>query len=344
MENRLNDEIKDIVASGKYDLELISFEFDIPIEKLKKYQNELIEKRKNDSKQSLNDIEISDETGGLIAKFNKCKSERDKEKRARIISRLISNIKTINLSIEQCEILLSEIEQKDIIKEVKGPVLKRGIELKYLNAINDKINEITNTDALKELKKKLTDTICMNNPIIANGLRIKIDEQINKINSNKAIKQLYQSISPDILLIVSDLASGIMKSEKALELISNEAQKRMRIGPKTIFALNEEQQRKQVIMQIKGCLKKNAIQYPICNPKATIEQLQTLGDINQIDAIGIVIQNMIERSKFEDARKLCDEYCTIKDRENPMYPHISSLRTMIKSAENKQKDSSEPIK
>ena len=35
----------------------------------------------------------------------------------------------------------------------------------------------------------------------------------------------------DILLIVSDLASGIMKSEKALELISNEAQKRMRIGP-----------------------------------------------------------------------------------------------------------------
>ena len=53
---------------------------------------------------------------------------------------------------------------------------------------------------------------------------------------------------------------------------------------------------------------------------------------------------MIKRSKFEDARKLCDEYCTTKDRENPMYPHISSLRNMIKSAENKQKDSSELIK
>ena len=39
MENLLTDELKEIIISGKYDLELISFEFDIPIEQLKNYKN-----------------------------------------------------------------------------------------------------------------------------------------------------------------------------------------------------------------------------------------------------------------------------------------------------------------
>lgn len=341
MENILTDELKEIIISEKYDLELISFEFDIPIEQLIEYKNKLSKRNNNET---MNETEIdqdvsNDKINELFESLNQCQKERDIERIRKSITKLIKKIKTMKLSIEQCEFILNEIGNDFASMQVK-----KSIELKYLDAIDQKVKEINDANKLKEIRRKLTPEVCKRNLIITDGLKIKIDMKLNKINSRNATEQLYENISPDILSIALDLARGVTKSEKAIELINNETQKRMQNSPKTVFQLNEKQQRKQVIMQIKGCLRRSANEFPIDNPNATIEQLQTLGDINQIDAIGIVIQNMIKRSKFEDARKLCDEYCTTKDRENPMYPHISSIRNMIKSAENKQKDSSELIK
>lgn len=341
MENLLTDELKEIIISGKYDLELISFEFDIPIEQLKNYKNKL---SKGDNIELINETEIvqasnSDEKDEILEDLSQCKKESKFEIKKQRILKLIKKIKTMKLSIEQCEFILGEIGDDYASMQVK-----KSVELKYLDAIDQKIKEINDANELKEIRRKLTPEVCKRNSIITDSLKIKIDMRLYEINSRIATDQLYGNISPDILSIASDLARGITKSEKAIELINSEAKKRTQNSKKTVFTLSEEQQRKQVIMQIKGCLRKRAKEFPIDNPKATIEQLQTLGDIDQINAIGIVIQNMIERNKFEDAKELCDEYCTTKDRENPMYPHISSLRTMIKNAENKQKNSVGPIK
>ena len=303
MENRLTDEIKKIVASERYDLEYISFEFDIPFEQLEKYKNELIEKRKMLS-------EVTEKKGKA------------------------------NTLVNQHKPLQGQAKPTD----KKKKQLENEEKIRFLNAIEERIRETDDVNELKSIKEKLTPEICENNPIIAIGVKRKIEEKIAKINNKNAIERLYNNISPDILLIVSELAKGTVEDKKALEIISNEAKKRTQGIKKTVFTLSEEQQRKQIAMQIKGCLRRRAKEFPIDNPKATIEQLQTLGNISQGEAIECTVQNMIERNKFEDAKNLCDTYCMTNDKDNPLHPYISSLRTMIKNAENKQKNSVGPIK
>ena len=121
MENILTDELKEIIISEKYDLELISFEFDIPIEQLIEYKNKLSKRNNNET---MNETEIdqdvsNDKINELFESLNQCQKERNIERIRKSITKLIKKIKTMKLSIEQCEFILNEIGNDFASMQVK---------------------------------------------------------------------------------------------------------------------------------------------------------------------------------------------------------------------------------
>ena len=160
----------------------------------------------------------------------------------------------------------------------------------------------------------------------------KIENKILKINQQKALYRIRNSISNDIEYIIKELANGTLDKEKAIKIIEEEARKRIESREKTKFSLTEEQEKKQIIIQIKTLLMENPQKYSIKNPEATIIQIQELCGGEQEQAIRTVVNNFIEIKNFEKAKEICNKYSN-KDNRITFQKFIRSLRNQIKKAE-----------
>lgn len=383
------DEIKELIKRG-FDLELISFEFDIPMEVVKRCKQELEiinnetstkiysnEKSENNRKEQIyqkveqmrerynrlffqtNEREkeqvktrrdllpeeiklinsVMTEVEKLIDKMKEA-SRTEKHQAAVEILGKIKEIENLPLTIEQLEKLNSLIRSRELEKirfnvtdkiDLYISKKKKDFAYKLAEAIDVKQSKTENLEELEILKNKITFELVKEDYINVGSLRSKIERKISEIQQKKAIDRIRNEIPLSIEQVITDLAQGTLDIEEAKNIISIEAKKKVDSKPKTRFSLTEEQEKRQILIQIETALKESVNKYHIENPELTVEQLQKLSG-NLEYSINIVVTNLIAGKEFEKAKKLCKSFLS-DDKESSISIFLVKLGKIIKNAE-----------
>ena len=378
------EEIKKLIKYG-FDLDLISFEFDIPIEDIKQCKLELEEKRKNDlnkkrstkkvvknnqpdskikqmrerykklflssdTTEFVQPIEIPQETVDKIniviteieeiVKTIKELPKKESRKEASTVLKQLKKIENDPLTIEQAEKLLSlmQSEKLGFLKlnnadniDIYINKRKRKIVRKLAEAVDIAQSEIEDIEELKRLKKELTANSQIDH-IYVGVVKSRIENKISRLTQQKAINRIKNQIPKEIEDIIIDIAKGRLDISKANEIIEKEAQKRVNSKPQNKFTLTEEQEKRQILIQIKTILRENPEKYYIENPERTIMQVQELcgGELEQ--AISVVVKNLINIKDFNKAKGVCDNLYK-KSKEGSFLIYIRRLKKQIRNGE-----------
>ena len=381
------EEVKKLIKNG-FDLELISFELDIPIEEIKQCKLELETMKQPNSTKTYSAKEIIDSENKqahskmqqmkerykkLYFTSNKIEVKQPKElprQKVEQINSVIAEIEEIVESIKKLpkkerrkevnEILpkLKQIEEYQLTIEQaeKLHYILQSEELKKLNSsITDKIDFYMNrsrkivikklaeaidiaqaqSDELEELKgleRKLTIGMQQNNQIVVGAVKSRIGNKISKIIQQKAIDRIRNDVPEDIEFIIREIANGTLNIQIANKIIDKEAKKRVQKKPKTRFSLTEEQEKRQILIQIRTVLIEKSEQYHIENPEKTILQIQDLcgGELEQ--AIRTVVKNLTNVKDFERAKEVCNKFSS-KDNESLLSVYIRKLKKQIRNDE-----------
>lgn len=374
------EEIKKLIKNG-FDLELMSFELDIPIEEIMQYKLELEKTNKskpiktysareiidNKNKQAHSKMQqMREQYKKLFFKVDKVEvktpkeltnqeielinsviteieeivkgmknlSKKERRKGANVILTKIKKIENYQLTIEQSEKLHSLIQSEELEKLNLNTTdkidfyinrTKKTIVKKLTDAIDIAQLQTEDLQELKNLEKKLTTKMQQSNQIYVGAVKSRIGNKILKINQ----KMVFDRIRNDV---PTDIANGTLDTEIANEIIDKEAKKRIEKKPKNRFSLTEEQEKKQILIQIRTVLMEQPEKYHIENPKVTIKQMQELcgGDLEK--SIRTVVNNLICSKDFERAKEVCDRF-SIKDNDNQIPKYIRTLKNGIRNAE-----------
>ena len=156
--------------------------------------------------------------------------------------------------------------------------------------------------------KKLPKRTDSSNDIRLDSMKNKIERKIYRLHLKNASTRLMSNISPDIELIVKEIANGTLDLEKANEIIDQEAKNRMKGKPNNKFSLTEKQERGQILIQIQSLLRNNSKIYKLQNPEATINILEKLCGITSVNSSKLVIENLLAAQDFTTARQIYSKF------------------------------------
>lgn len=372
IKNNELSEIKELIEKG-FDLELMSFELDIPLEDLIQLKKDIETSKKIKLANSKNPMEqvrerynklffanykkeveipkkltmqqielVNSVTTTIDKEIKEMKGLSKKEKRKNVnsILMLLKQIKDFNLSIEQAEKLYnlmqsSELEHLNLSIEDKMDyyvkINRDRIAKKFAKAIDYAHLQTSDFEELKALERKITSKMEKSNPIFIGGIRTNIYNKMSKIQQQIISERIRNDVPTSISAIINDIVIGKLDVQNANEIINSEAKKRVESKPKTRFSLTEEQERRQILIQIRTVLSDRAEQYRIENPEVAIMQIQKLcgGELEQ--SIRVVVKNLIGQKEFERAKQICNKYALDEEKVTPVF--ITRLKKEIRNKE-----------
>lgn len=386
------EEIKKLIQSG-FDIELISFELDVPIEQVRQCKidiensknnsttraiysaRDIIDKRNNHAHSKIsqmrekyrqlyfrsNKVEVirpkplSQQDMELIRTviatvqetIEKMKTLPKKEKR-KIASSILSELK----KIEEYQLPMAEAEQlyglmcsnelqglnssaTDRIDYYMSKQKSRSAS-KFAKAVENEQYDVDDIEELQRLDRKLTGSMIKENPISVGAVKSRISSRITAIQQQQAIDRIRNDIPISIILVISDLASGNIDMQKANAIIDEEAKRRVESKPKSRFSLTEEQERRQVLIQIRTAITEKADKFHIQDPEKTVLLIQQLCGGELVQSIRAVVKNLTARKDFETAKSICDKFSRQnkdEDTESEHTKYIRGLRNEIRNAE-----------
>lgn len=365
-------EIMNLIKKG-YDLELISFELEIPIEVILQYKSELVRKNNMNKTRNKNNAthkmqELRKRYQKLFLKTTECEYEQamefseqeqeainlaileietviEKMKKAELngefkrgwkeINSELKKIKGYQLTLNQAERLYQLLSERVLLSKKQGidNMMERhriDIARRLARAITTAQFETNDLQALEGIKRKITMQMQKDSPMAFGIARTKIENKISKIKQQEAIDRVKNNISPDIDSIIMGIADGTIDVEKANELIDEEVRKRVEKRPKGKFAITEEQEKRQVLIQIRTALKEKSERYQIKNPETAITKLCELTGDDLSQAIRTIVINLISAKDFERAKEVCDKY----DSREKGTSHSKSIRALTEEIKN----------
>ena len=327
--------IKKWISSG-VDIELLSMEFDIPMNKIMQYKDEM--KKNRDEKDENKLIRL------LSAQIQDIKNTNLKKKNITETNKIVDELENCSLTLEQVNQIynvLSEIQtlKKNEYLDKFYNKFKGKIDQILVKTIDSYLSETNNIEELKKLSKRITYTMCSQNQMLFGTIKYRIQAKIQKLQQIAAIDKAINNIPSSIVQLAYDIVDGKVDIDKANSVIDQEAQKKIKSESKTKFALTHEQTRDQLISQIRYVLRTKGKEIIINDPIVSIDYLNKLSSSKEI-AINIetIVKIYVDNKEFEKAKNLCDRLCTSKDMKNPIYPHIESLRKLIKNKEKKDEN------
>ena len=379
-------EIEKLIKKG-FDLELISFELDIPLKEIQQLHKiiksqeklanneknnprketnnkELINKKieqmrkryqqlffENNKKDNIAQIKVSEEETKQINLCISTIEEKIEEMKAfskierrKIANEIISKMKEIQnypLTIEQAE-KLNFLLKSEELKRLKLDTLDKIdiIIYRYRKIIFKKLAEALDiaqcqTEDIEELNRlgrKITLEMQKENLISVNTVKSRIDTKVSKILQKQAIERIKNDMSENILGIIEDLVNGTLDMENAHTIIEEEAEKKLEKNPKNKFSLTKEQEERQILMKINMTIRDKADKFQIVDPEITILQLQELtqAPINQV--IRTVVENLVSRKKFEEAKEICNKFLS-KNKKGSFAIEMKDLKLRIRNAQ-----------
>ena len=385
------ENIKKLIQKG-FDLELISFELNIPIEQLRQYRLELQKERSTpkenfgqNSKEKQNPyvkikqmrekyrkLYFGENTLGDEIVQQEEISEQDIEAIRKIIAIIENKIQemkslpisekrgiTINILSEMRNIKnyspipLNEAEKlyllmcSEEIKKAFGKTTRDSLFLqvsrhkKFLAtqlaiAIEKAERSIDSLEDLEKLSKKISFTMAKDYPMTLGTVNYAITARINAMKKKQLIDRI-NNIPESIMLIAKQLVDGKIDIQDARIAINEEVEKREQNKLATTkFSLNKEQERAQVLIQIRTAISEKSSELYIQDPMSTILKIQELcgGELGlSIRAVG---KNLINHQDFERAKAICDEFSRKSkddERAKEYIKYIRALRDEIRNSE-----------
>lgn len=281
----------------------------------------------------------------ILDSMNEELTEKQEKIKACAILKEIRGISNYRLTIEQAEQLISVL-QSSKIKNLKptdyndriqySTLYNKGkgiVSKKFIHAIDIVQSETTDIEKLKFLKKKLNSNLFQNYySTISEGVKSKINRKIQKNLDQTILDKIKNGISENILEIVRDLSEGTLDIESANEIINEEAKRRVQSKVKNKFSLTEEQERNQILFQIRTALEERIEQYSITNPETTIYQLHNLSGDSLNQSVSSVINNLINSRSFEKAKKVYAKFET-ESQTDEYSESMVSIKKRIRNAE-----------
>lgn len=281
----------------------------------------------------------------ILDSMNEELTEKQKRNKALGILREIRGMSNHRLTIEQAEQLIL-ILQSSSIRNLKLTKyndraqystlynqVKEIVSKKFIHAIDIAQSETTDIEKLKFLKKKLYSNPFKNYySTISEGVKSKINIKIGRDSSQKVLNKIKNDIPENILEIVGNLSEGTLDIENANEIINEEAKRRVQSKVKNKFSLTEEQERNQILFQIRTALEERTEQYSITNPEMTIYQLHNLCGDSLNQSVSSVINNLIKSKTFERAKKVYAKFENESQTEE-YSDSMESIRKKIRNAE-----------
>lgn len=259
------EEIIELVKYG-CDPELIAFEFNVPIDEIKKVIDTEAKKTFLSRESKMNKIRVKyfnqyysyDSNDGNVASMEPTPQEeknvqevidylkREQENienmsdfnRKAILNVMLKELKildTTNSTLEQTEEIKKMIDRDEFknISKKRGEkgvrefyLRKRRVEKRYSQLIEEKAKKTTDIKKLIELKKKITPEMARENLLISN-IKGRIENKITTINSKVMQYEMRNNVSPEIRGIVIDIAEGTINMQEAQQTILKEAHKRV---------------------------------------------------------------------------------------------------------------------
>ena len=318
-----------------------------------RYRQLLETKTTNNSKEQkdcsqqkpLSQVEIAEmeETIAIIEqKVQEIKDGPNSEKRAKAIG-LVEQIQKFKkyeyLPLETSQRLKNAVYTLDISRKSSEDRLFMAIKNAKLMATNKLVQAIsieqentTDINKLEELYRKLTKDMERISGIAVGSLRSQIQRKISDIQKQNAMNRIKNNIPQSILDIIDNLARGELNTEEANLIIEEEAKKRLASKSHGRFSVTEEQERRQIFIQIRTAIMENADKYIIKNPEKAIMQMQELFRGEEGESIRAVVTNLIERKQFASAKIICSR---ISGAQNNQYVQsiLRRLQEEIKKAE-----------
>lgn len=275
------------------------------------------------------------------------KKGRGKDKRGMAIN-ILAELKKIDkyqLPIEQAEELYNLMcsEQLKRLNQNSSDGMnywmrdrRKKCALELAKAINIEQDSVEDLEELQKLAGKITYGLVNESPISIGTVQTTISSRIKAIRHQQAIDRIRNNIPARIASIITDLASGTIDMQKANRIIDVEAKRRVQSKPKTRFSLTEEQERGQILIQIRTELTEKTDQYHIQNPEKAVLQIQELCGTSVGLAVSAVVKNLIGRKDFKTAKIICDKFSSADKEERQkgeQARYFRTLRDEIRNAE-----------
>lgn len=326
MNNKYDERVKELIKKG-YNLELISFEFEIPIKQLETYKKQIMQEKQAVEQNSMSNDVTRKKIENMIIKYNILfKSEGNKQEPKKEQDELSGE--EIDRLVQKIEILIHSVDRKSS-SNLKAIIRTYIRQLE--DAISKKAEKTNDIEELERLSRKITPKICKESVIRMNGIKSLIQSKISKIKQDEFVRQLKENVPKEIEQVVEGLADGTLDIDMANEVITNEAKRRVEKSSKGKFALTEERQKSQIFMQINTALRENGEKYPIKDLKVTAEKLVQLENLGQLQVAEITVRNAISRKEFATAKAICGIFASRVKPDESKY--ITSLRKQVKLAE-----------
>lgn len=245
-----------------------------------------------------------------------------------------------NVGVDQAEQLVQIIDSPKIAQALKYCSQETTISIKSIRkrayrrlsqAIEDEIDVTSDLSRLEELMKKLKIDMDKNN-FHATVVRSSLYRKIDRLKAEERVRALREDIPEQIVQIISDIAKGDLNVESAIQVINSQAHEKVIGRKQTRFTLTEEQERKQLISQIKRALAEQVERFPIKDSEKAMELLQQLSGDNLTVRLNVVVQNQLNRKLFDEAEETCQQYLKECKESNEDMAYIRGLRKRIRSA------------
>ena len=363
--------IKQLIKSG-FDIESISFEFDVSMKEMQKIQQEMKKKEPKKAKPSKMEAlrqryqklylgenhtnteqvrKLSPEERELVnLTIKNIEEEKAQmqglsiEIRKSIAYQIIKEIDSISqyaLDIQQIEKICQLLQTEDMkkinthIKDRVDSIIERKtreMTIRFIEAINIAQAQTESIEELKQLNRKLITNTMKKYYVLTSSVKNRINNKIMQLTKQEAINKLRSNIPTRVQVIVTDIANGTLNIEEAKQVIEQEANNQVQNNPNNKFSLTIAQQRNKIYMQIRDRLIEKPEEYMIQNPEVAIIQLQELCGGHLQQAIRTVIKNLIGRKEFEKAKDICKKYSR-GGTESEIYQYMRILRKEIRDAE-----------
>lgn len=276
---------------------------------------------------------------------NSCDGEKDSSKNmTKIILKNADKVFKKNISLAQAKQLADLLESEKItsslqffaaqnIPEISRKIrwIKRSSLNRLADCIEHEMNNINDLEQLEALSKLLNFDM-EKESLHVMTVKSSIKRKIEKIKTEEREKRIREDIPEDIREIISGLAKGEVDIARAKNKIAEMAKAKVASRKATKFTLNEEQEIRQYIAQIRGALNKQATRFPIEDPKKTIDLLEQLTDDHSSTNLHTVITNQLSRKKFDEAQELCQEYINKARGNQEEVAYLFNLRKRIRNS------------
>ena len=235
-------------------------------------------------------------------------------------------------------LLLQSTELKDIINKKTEKLQyaldnrRTDMKRKLVQAIDVLQSETSDLEELKKLKQKINSIHFKRYEPFLEAVKSKINIRIRKISDGFNIEKFKSDIPESILEIVRDLSKGTLDIESANVIINEEAKRRVQSRVQNKFSLTEEQERNQMLFQIRTALEERTEQYNITNPETTIYQLHDLCGSSLNLSVSSVVENLINSKEFEKAKKVYAKFNT-ESQTQEYSDSMVVIRKKIRNAE-----------